>query len=124
MYYKASICLSTENLWLNPETNAYEGCDPDTYTDHGQIKELTAPTLNGLRTRIEKEYFKLLRPIGACVHIFENRIEIQCEGEHDYRVPKEDQIPFIETTSIYITQVKETEVDLSNEAVFADVDRY
>ena len=124
MYYKASICLSTKALWLNPETNTYEGCDPETYQNHGQIREIAAPTLNELRTKIEREYFKLSKPIGADVQIFDNIIEIQYEGEHDYRTPKKDRIPFIETTSIYITRVIETEVDLGKESVFADLDQY
>lgn len=49
MYFKAYITISTENLWKNPETNEYEGCDPDSYQDHGIIREIQASTLEELR---------------------------------------------------------------------------
>lgn len=123
MYFKASISVSTENLWLNPETGTYEGSDPDTYQDHGITRELTAPTLKELKSKIECEYFSLDKPIGADVQIFDGRIEIQYSGEHDYRTPKEEQIPFIETVYIYISKVEETEIDLEREELFKNVSR-
>lgn len=123
MYFKAYISVATENLWKNPKTNEYEGCDPDTYQDHGIIRELTAPTLAELKTKIEHEYFNLEKPIGADVQIFDGRIEIQYQGEHDYRTPKAEQIPFIETTSIYISRVTETHIDLESNPLFASIGR-
>lgn len=123
MYFKASISISTENFWLNPETGDYEGCDPDTYQEHGIIRELTAPTLKELKVKIEREYFSLDKPIGADVQIFDGRIEIQYEGEHDYRMPREDRIPFIETVSVYISKVEEIPIDLETEEIFKGVSR-
>lgn len=123
MYFKAYISVATENLWKNPETNEYEGCDPDTYQDHGIIRELTAPTLAELKTKIEHESFNLEKPIGADVQIFDGRIEIQYQGEHDYRTPKDEQIPFIETMSIAISKIDETYLDLVNEEIFSKLSR-
>jgi len=123
VYFKAYLSLTTEQLWLNPETNAYEGCDPDTFQDHGTIRELTAPTLQALKNKIEKEYFDLEKPIGADVQIFDGAIEIQYQGEHDYRTPKAEQIPFIETVRITISQVEETYLDLANETIFKNISR-
>lgn len=123
MYFKASISISTVNLWFNPETGAYEGCDPDTYQYYGIARELTAPTLKELKVKIEREYFSLDKPIGADVQIFDGRIEIQYEGEYDYRTPKEDRIPFIETASVYISKVEEISIDLETEDLFKGVSR-
>lgn len=123
MYYKASITVSTENLWLNPKTNEYEGCDPDTFQDCGVVREITASTLVELKQKIEREYFNLEKPVGADVQIFDGRIEIQYEGEHDYRTPKAERIPFIETTSIYISKVNEESIDLENEELFKNIPR-
>lgn len=122
MYFKAYISMSTENLWKN-DLGEYEGCDPDTYQDHGIIAELQAPTLLELKAKIEKSYFNLDKPIGADVQIFDGRIEIQYQGEHDYRTPKSEQIPFIETVSIVISSVDETYLDLANESIFKGVAR-
>jgi hypothetical protein len=115
--------MATEDLWFNPETGHYEGCDPDTYQNHGVIRELTAPTLEELKSKIEREYFSLDKPLGADVQIFDGRLEIQYQGEHDYRTPKEEQIPFIETVSIFISKVEETMVDLESESIFKNVAR-
>lgn len=123
MYFKAYISVSTEQLWKNPKTNKYEGCDPDSYQDLGIIRELTATTLEDLKNKIQKEYFDLEKPVGADVQIFDGRIEIQYQGEHDYRTPKAEQIPFIETTSIVISKIDETYLDLANEKVFSKISR-
>lgn len=123
MYYKAYISLATESLWLNPKTKEYEGCDPDTYQDHGIVRELTAPSLEELKKKIEKEYFSLDNPIGADVQIFDGRIEISSQGEHDYRTPEAEQIPFIENFSIVISKIDETYLDLANEDIFSKISR-
>lgn len=123
MYFKAYISVATEKLWMNPETGSYEGCDPDTYQDQGVVRSITAPTLAELKAKIEREYFNLEKPIGADVQIFDGRIEIQYQGEHDYRTPKAEQIPFIETTSIVISKVDETYLDLANEDIFSKISR-
>lgn len=105
MYFKADLILSTENLWLNPQ-GEYEGCDPGTYQDHGVIESYTAPTLQELKLKIERRLNNLTR--FEVVDDGENQahLEYQCDGEHDYRTPKEDRIPFIETWSIYITRIE------------------
>lgn len=117
MYFKAYVSLSTENL----DTDG--SCLPDTYQDHGVVRDFTAPTLEELKKKIEKEYFNLEKPIGADVQIFDGRIDIQYIGEHDYRTPKSEQIPFIETTSIYISKIEETYLDLANEEIFSKISR-
>lgn len=124
MYFKAYIHMTTEQLWKDPKTGEYEGCDPDTFQDHGQVGTLQAPTLEELKTKIEKQYFNLEKPIGADVQIFDGRIEIQYQGEHDYRTPKDEQVPFIETVSIIISSVDETYLDLANESIFSKIERY
>ncbi len=123
MYFKAYISVSTEQLWENPKTNEYEGCDPDSYQDLGIVRELTATTLEDLKNKIQKEYFDLEKPVGADVQIFDGRIEIQYQGEHDYRTPKAEQIPFIETTSIVISKIDEIYLDLANEKLFSKISR-
>lgn len=123
MYFKAYIAISTENLWKNFETGEYEGCDPDSYQDHGIVRELKDATLEGLKKKIEREFFNLEKPIGADVQIFDGVIEIQYEGEHDYRTPKAEQIPFIETARITIAKVEETNLDLMNEPLFQKISR-
>lgn len=123
MYFKAYIAISTENLWKNPETNEYEGCDPDSYQDHGIIREIQASTLEELKNNIQKEFFNLEKPIGADVQIFDGAIEIQYQGEHDYRTPKAEQIPFIETARIVISKIDETYLDLANETIFKNISR-
>ena len=123
MQFKAYISVSTEQLWKNPKTNEYEGCDTDSYQDLGIIRELTATTLEDLKNKIQKEYFNLEKPVGADVQIFDGRIEIQYQGEHDYRTPKAEQIPFIETTSIVISKIDETYLDLANEKLFSKISR-
>lgn len=117
MYYKASISVSTEQL------DSEGSCNPDTYQDHGQVRELTAASLKELKQKIEREYFNLENPIGADVQIFDGRIEIQYAGEHDYRTPKAEQVPFIETTSIVISKVDETYLDLASEPLFSKISR-
>ncbi len=123
MYFKAYVSISTESLWMNPETKAYEGCDPDTYQDLGVVREIKDSTLEGLKAKISKEFFNLENPIGADVQIFDGAIEIQYQGEHDYRTPEADQIPFIETARITISKVEETYLDLANEPTFSKISR-
>ena len=124
MYYMAYISKSIENLWKNPETGEYEGCDPDTYQDFGIVETIQAVDLANLKGKIEERYFNLENPIGADVQIFDGRIEIQYQGEHDYRTPKKDQIPFIETVSIVISKIDETYIDIANEPIFSKIERY
>lgn len=122
-YFKASICINTEELELNSD-GVYESCNPNTYQDHGVIRTFTAPTLLELKTILSKEFFNLDKPIGANVQIFENRIEIRYSGEHDYRTPKSERIPFIETASVYIEKITSEEVDLTKEPLFSKIERY
>lgn len=116
MYYKAYISISTEQM-------DNEGCIPETYQDHGVVATIQKPTLEELISEISKQYFNLERPIGADVQIFDGSLEIQYEGEHDYRTPKAEQIPFIETARITISKVDETYLDLSLEPAFSKVAR-
>lgn len=88
-----------------------------------ELEAIQAPTLAKLKEKISKRYFDLDKPIGADVQIFDNRIEISYEGEHDYRTSKKDQFLFFETVSIYIAQVEETEVNLASEKLFSKIPR-
>lgn len=105
-YFKADLLLSTEQLWLNPQ-GEYEGVDPDTYQDCGVIETITAETLVDLKAKIQKrltnlDKFELVDDEDDMAHF-----EWQCDGEHDYRTPSKDQIPFIESWSLYIYRVNE-----------------
>lgn len=107
MYYKAKITLSTENLWLNKKTGQYEGCDPDTFQDNGIILEYKG-TLEEIKNKLKREIAKIesweYDEINNCLNW-------SCEGEYDYRMPKEDRIPFIENYSLYLVKVEETEMN-------------
>lgn len=107
MYYKAVVTLSTEQLYWDEAEQAYIGCDPDTYQDHGIVDTITAPTIERLKEDLHRRYD--LRD----AEVFEGRLEMQFAGEHDYRIPVKERIPFIESFSVHITQVVETEVDAS-----------
>lgn len=107
MYYKAEISITTENLWLNPETQEYEGCDPDTFQDHGVVNTIIKSSIEELKKEIEKQFFK----IKEQGQLFDGCLEFSYDGEHDYRTPKSEQVPFIETARIYICQVGETIID-------------
>lgn len=119
MYYEALVTFTTEEYDKDGE-----GINPDTCCDHGLIRTFKAPTLEELKTLISKEYFNLENPIGADVQIFENRIEITCEGEQHWRTPKSEQVPFIERYSVYISKVEKTEIDLSVEPLFKNIPQY
>ena len=124
MYFKAYISITTEQYELNPETGAYDGgIDPDSFTDHGVVDEFTDATLEGLVAKIENSYFSLTKPIGADVQIFDGAIEIQYSGEHDYRTPKAEQIPFVETARVTISKVDETYLDLASEPLFKNLNK-
>ena len=93
MYYKATVTKSIENFWLNPKTGEYEGTDPDTSKDLGQVEEITAPSKKELKDKIESSY-------GKIEHDIENTYSYVCEGEYLYSVPAEDRIPFLETYTV------------------------
>jgi hypothetical protein len=107
MYFKAVLNYSTENLWLNPKTGDYEGCDPDTYQDHGTIETITKSTLEELKSELKRKYgFR-----DAEYDEVNNSIIMSFEGEHDYRTPLKERVPFIETYEVYITKVIEEPVN-------------
>lgn len=109
-YYKAEISLATEFYELNAK-GEYDGINPDSYQDQGVIMTLQDGYLTELKKKIAAHYFCLEKPAGADVQVFEGRIEIQYDGEYDYRTPLEDQVPFIETASIYISEVEENTLE-------------
>lgn len=108
-YFKAVVLMSTENLWLNHETGDYEGTDPDTFQDNGIIRTFTSDSIENIKDQLTREFFKnwelYIEDDGsnAC-------LQMSQEGEHDYRTPKEDRIPFIENYTVYITHVVETPI--------------
>lgn len=112
-FYKATILLSTENLYLDPKTGNYEGCDPDTFTDHGVVHSFKG-TLDEVRDQVYRQVAKIdsweLYQDDTGVG---SRLEWSCEGEHDYRTPLEERIPFIENYSLYLELCTEQEVNPS-----------
>lgn len=106
-YYEASIYLTTEELWLNPKTGAYEGCDPDTFQDCGVVY-----TFTGTLEKIKKEIYRTLVKLESWEYDAENNTLVwSCEGEHDYRTPIEDRVPFIETYTLYLSELTEVSQD-------------
>jgi hypothetical protein len=103
--YQAVVFLMTENCWLNPETNCYEGCDPDSMIDHGIQQKITGDTLEDLTKKLHAQFSM------KDFEVFGGHLEAQYEGEHHYNTPAKEQIPFYETYSIYIQRVEYTSVD-------------
>lgn len=122
IWYKATIEMAREQLWLNKD-GEYEGVDPDSYETLGVVGEIKRRSIKELKEEIEKRYFNLDKPIGADVQIFDGTIIIQYEGEHDYRTPKKDKIPFIETVRIVISKVDEKYLDIASLAEFKKIPR-
>lgn len=121
MYYEAEIYLSVELMTQNKK-GEWELGGTD-YHDHGLVETLTAPTVSKLIEKIEKRYFSLIKPIGADVQIYDGALEISYEGEHDYRTPKKEQTPFIETVRIVISKVEKEILDLAKLKEFKGVAR-
>lgn len=108
MYFKAELYLATESMEFDSKEQAYIGYDPDTYQEQGLIEKITAPTLIELKKKIENRLsfiknMELVEEDDNTAHF-----EYQCEGEHDYRTPKEERIPFQELWSLYVSEVEET----------------
>lgn len=114
-HYQAEVFLSTEKLWKNPETGAFEGTDPDTHEEHGIVEIVKAPTLGLLKAKLQNRFFDFEKPIGADVQIFEGLLEIVCESD-----THKDEIDHY---SIVIFKVELTPIDLSNEPLFEGVAR-
>lgn len=102
MYYKAEISVATEKLWINPKSGDYEGCDPETYQDHGTIQVITKPSLDAIKEELHRQYGL------KNAELYDGLITVSYDGEHDYRIPFEERVPFIETMTIAITKVEET----------------
>lgn len=105
MYYKATIVRHTEELEYCPKEEAYIGCNPDTFQDHGVIDEMEAPTKEELKKKLESQY-------GELEYDIDNRYQFSCDLEYHYSVPKEEQVPAIDTYEFYITEVTETDCKL------------
>ena len=98
-YYKAEILLSCEGFINN---NPDEGCDPDTYNDHGIIETITASTLDTLKDKINKRYdLKLFEK-------FENRLEYSCEEMGN------DRLPYLANYLICLSEGQWTELSIDN----------
>lgn len=105
-YYKAVIIYYTEQLEKNSD-GEYEGCNPDTFQDHGVTHTFTG-TLEYVETQVHHQLSKLKSWEYDEVN---NSLTWSCEGEHDYRTPLSERIPFIDTYTLYLTEVVETEQD-------------
>lgn len=107
MYYKAELFLSTESMYWDAAEKAYIGYNPETRRDHGIVDTITASTLEELASKLHHKYSL------KNAEVFEGLIEMQFDGEHDYRTPKEDRIPFCELYTVIISKVVETQIDAS-----------
>lgn len=94
-YYKAEIFLSTETLL---DDGSY---DPNSYQDCGIIDTIKAPTLEKVFEKLKRQYdlskFEIVE--------FDDEecfLEGNFQGEHDYRTPKSEQVPFMENFQIRI----------------------
>jgi len=106
-YFKAEITLLTENLWLDKKSGQYEGCDPDTYQDLGVVY-----TFTGTLEKIKDQICKTITKLESWEFNEVNTTLIwSCEGEHDYRTPTSERVPFLENYTLYLTEVKETKQD-------------
>lgn len=100
-YFKAELFLSTE-LFVNNDQEM--GCDPETWSECGMIESMTASSLPELISKLKKTY---------AVDSFEKldgHLEFSCvEIERD-------NTPYVATYSIYISEVEERDVDISEVA--------
>ena len=115
--YRAHILISTESMDYDTTEKAYIGYDPDSYQIVDQ-RTIEAKTLEELKTKLNEQYYMnnaLEEP-----QVFDGRIEFEFEGEHDYRTPKEEQIPFREIYSVVVEQLQVTQVkdDKTLESLF------
>ena len=108
-YYKADVEISTEEYELDNDGVLSGGIIPDSYQSCGIVETLKAATLEELVKLIESKYHK----VADYGTVFENRIELQYDYEHDYRTPAKDQVPMVEMATFYITKVTEVEVEES-----------
>ena len=105
--FKVTITLATETMEFDQKEQAFIGYDPDSYQDCGVVETLTAGTIEELKTILNKKYG--LKNADT----FDNRIELQFDGEYHYNTPMKDRIPFHEIFTIYLEKVESTELDAS-----------
>ncbi len=105
--YKAEISISTEQYETDPKRKGkyLTSVDPMSYQYHGVVETIVKAELADLKKELNRRYTL------DKAEVYENRIELVYEGEPDYREPKHDRIPFIETMSIALSRVEETELD-------------
>lgn len=84
---------------------------------------INSSTLESLLSELNKRY-SILKPDGIEIQIFDNTIDISFEGEHDYRTPRSERVPFFENIQIKIEQYEPTEVDLSTITQLNHIERY
>lgn len=105
MIYRAIISLATESMDWSEEDSAWIGYNPDTWTEHGVVETIEAKTLGELHEKLHRKYS--LKDAEA----FEGRLEMQFDGEHDYRTPVEERVPFREVYTITLEQVESKDLD-------------
>lgn len=113
--FKADVFLATESMEWDEKEQAYIGYDPDTYQDYGIVNTYQADTLENLKAKIKKDLTLLDDAIR-----FEGRLQIQVEGEHDYRTPKEERVPFQEIYTIIFSKVQIEPIDAVN--IFPEIE--
>lgn len=119
--YKAHILHTYTNMAYDEASKAYIGLEDTCHTLNTET--IKSSTLESLIAELNKRY-SILNPNGIEVQIFDNKIDISFEGEHDYRTPKSEQIPFIEDIQIKIEHYEPTEVDLSTITQLNHIERY
>lgn len=105
-YFKAQIILATEQMYWDEKEKAYVGYDPDTFQEHGNVGTLKAETLPELLKLLDEKYYMNQSEPQE----FDSSIQFQFEGEHHYNTTKDEQIPFCEMFTVFITQIEELEV--------------
>lgn len=119
--YQAHILHTYTNMAYDTKEQAYIGLEDTCHVINTET--INSSTLESLLFELNKRY-SILNPDGIEIQIFDNTIDISFEGEHDYRTPKSEQVPFFENIQIKIEQYTPTEVDLSTIKPLNHIERY
>lgn len=102
--YKLDILLATEQMEYCAKERAYIGYDPDTHQDFGVVDSKTFNSKEDALSYIKQTY-NFNNPI-----IENGCIEDVWDGEHDYREPLENRIPFCEKFTFILSEVETKQI--------------
>ena len=101
-YFQATLLLSTESMYWNEESQAYEGYSGE-IEFQGTISEAIGETPEEAIIKLmERQGYDL--PKDAVLE--DSRIIFQNEGEHHYSTEPEERIPFQEIWEIVVSKVE------------------